>query len=97
MKIKTTKHYDRAERKYAKKRYPIEDLGDCVSAIIGNDKKFLIRHKDHSIGPIREMHINRQYNDDWLWFYRKDNNQLELLLIDLGNHTSINRIVSQWI
>lgn len=42
-----------------------------------------------------KVRTTRQYNDDWLLFYRKNKLQVELLLIDLGDHNSISRIISQ--
>ena len=93
MRVKTTKQYDRAEKGYAKKHYPIERIADCVDAIVSNDIDFLKKHKDHSIGSAREMHIDRQYNDDWLLIYRVDHGQLELLLINMGSNDQLNRMV----
>lgn len=93
MKVRTTKQFDRAEKKYAKKHYPIVKIADCVDAIINCDEDFLKKHKDHAIGTVREMHIDRQYNDDWLLVYRINNEQLELLLINLGSHDNLNRMI----
>lgn len=93
MRVRTTSQYDRSEKKYIKKHYPIEKIADCVDAIVNQDEKFLKRHKDHSIGNVREIHIDRQYNDDWLLIYRIDGKQLELLLINMGSHDQLNRMI----
>lgn len=94
MKVKTTSQFDRAVKKYIKKHYPMQSLANCVDAIVANNKNFLRSHKDHKIGIVREIHINRQYNDDWLLIYRVNKNQLELFLINMGNHDSLNRMVN---
>ena len=61
----------------------MDEVKKCVAAIVKNDKKFLVEHKDHSLSKnVRELHIDRQYNDDWLMYYRfnKKTKQLELIL-----------------
>ena len=71
MKVRTTKQYERAEKKYRKK------------------------HKDHKIGKIRELHIDRQYNDDWLLIYQIIKSEMILLLVNTGDHDSLNRIINE--
>lgn len=95
MQIKITKHFQRSFKKYQRKHYQMDDVYKCVEAIARQDKLFLQRHKDHAIGSVyRELHINRQANDDWLLVYRFDeaSNQLILILVELGNHKELNRI-----
>lgn len=94
MKVRTTSQYDRAEKRYSKKHYPIEKIADCVDAIIKQDINFLKKHKDYSIGEVRELHIDRQYNDDWLLIYRINQGELELLIINMGNHNQLKRMVN---
>lgn len=94
MKIKPTNHFYRAYKAYTKKHYPMSLVDDCVAAIVKNDTDFLRLHKDHLlIGELREMHVNRQYNDDWLLIYRVDHatDEIVLILIDLGDHDSLAR------
>ena len=40
------------------------------------------------------MHINRQFNDDWLLFYRidKETQELILVLVALGTHDELDRL-----
>ena len=92
--INTTPRYFRSYKKYNKKHYPMDDVDACVEAILKNDKEFLKKHKDHSVGPNREMHINRQFNDDWLLFYRidKETQELILVLVALGTHDELDRL-----
>lgn len=96
MEIQVTSQFVRARKKYRKKHYPIEDIDNCVEAIIKKDTKFLKRHKDHAIGSIRELHINRNFNDDWLLEYTVVNNRAILILIDTGNHQDLNRVVNRY-
>lgn len=72
----------------------MDDVDACVEAILKNDKKFLGSHKDHSVGPNREMQVDRQFNDDWLLVYRidKETQELILVLVALGTHEELNRI-----
>ena len=69
-------------------------VDDCVEAILTNDKEFLAKHKDHPVGKNREMHVNRQYNDDWLLYYRidKETHELILVLVALGTHDELDRL-----
>ncbi|MDE7056129.1 type II toxin-antitoxin system YafQ family toxin [uncultured Lactobacillus sp.] len=92
--INTTPRYYRSYKKYDKKHYPMDDVDACVKAILKNDKEFLSLHKDHPVGPNREMHVNRQFNDDWLLVYRIDKRtkKLILILVGLGTHDELNRI-----
>ena len=41
------------------------------------------------------MHIDRQYNDDWLLYYcfNEYTEQIELILLDIGNHKQTHRII----
>lgn len=69
---------------------------DCLKAIQENNQLFLKVHKDHKLFKnFRELHIDRQYNDDWLLIYSFDNKKKELILvlIDLGTHDNLNRLV----
>lgn len=96
MKIKYTPSFIRSSKKFKRKNYPIEKVKECVHAIVLNKTEFLKKHKDHSLtNGLREMHIDRQYNDDWLLFYRfnKNTQELELELIDIGSHDQMKRII----
>ena len=79
MKIKYTLSFIRSAKRYSKKNYPMDEVKKCVAAIVKNDKKFLVEHKDHSLSKnVRELRIDRQYDDDWLMYYRF--NKKELIL-----------------
>lgn len=96
MKIKYTPLFIRSAKKYNRKHYPMDEVKKCVTAIVTNDQKFLKKHKDHPLNKgVREMHIDRQYNDDWLLYYRFNEytEQIELILLDIGNHKQTHRII----
>lgn len=60
MKIKYTPSFIRSAKRYSKKNYPMDEVKKCVAAIVKNDKKFLVKHKDHSLSKnVRELHIDR--------------------------------------
>ena len=81
MKIKYTPSFIRSAKRYSKKNYPMDEVKKCVAAIVKNDKKFLVKHKDHSLSKnVRELHIDRQYNDDGLMYYRFNKKQSNLNL-----------------
>ena len=64
MKIKYTPSFIQSAKRYSKKNYPMDEVKKCVAAIVKNDKKFLVKHKDHSLSKnVRELHIDRQYDD----------------------------------
>ncbi|OUP99116.1 hypothetical protein B5E95_08645 [Lactobacillus gallinarum] len=96
MKIKYTPLFIRSAKKYNRKHYPMDKVKKCVKAIVTNDQKFLKKHKDHPLDKgVREMHIDRQYNDDWLLCYRFNEytERIELILLDIGNHKQTHRII----
>lgn len=92
MQVNPTKRYYRAYKRYERKHYPM----DYVEAILTNDKEFLAKHKDHPVGKNREMHVNRQYNDDWLLYYRidKETHELILVLVALETHDELDRFAN---
>ncbi|KAA8791167.1 type II toxin-antitoxin system RelE/ParE family toxin [Lactobacillus crispatus] len=96
MQVNPTKRYYRAYKRYERKHYPMDYVDDCVEAILTNDKKFLAKHKDHPVGKNREMHVNRQYNDDWLLYYRidKETHELILVLVALGTHDELDQFAN---
>ncbi|MDF7637985.1 type II toxin-antitoxin system mRNA interferase toxin, RelE/StbE family [Lactobacillus sp. ESL0791] len=96
MKIEPTRRFKKSYKYYSKKHYPMDKISYCLQAIQTNDQIFLHKHKDHKLfANFREMHIDRQYNDDWLLIYNFDVNAKELILvlIDLGTHSKLNRLV----
>ena len=96
MQVNPTKRYYRAYKRYERKHYAMDYVDDCVEAILTNDKEFLAKHKDHPVGKNREMHVNRQYNDDWLLYYRidKETHELILVLVALGTHDELDRFAN---
>lgn len=59
----------------------MDEVKKCVATIVKNDKKFLVKHKDHSLSKnVRELHIDRQYNNGWLMYYRFNKKQSNLNL-----------------
>lgn len=95
--IKTTPSFTRSYKRYKKKHFPMASINDCLQALINNDQGTLLKHKDHQLKgtEYRELHIDRQYNDDWLLVYKIDPSQeiIILMLVDMGSHDDLNRIV----
>lgn len=88
MKIRYTPSFKRALKKYKKKHYPLDILDECVTAIIANDKKRLKLHHAHKLTNYFELHITA----NWLLIYDfNKNNELILILIDLGDHDDLNK------
>lgn len=52
MKIKYTPSFIQSA-----KNYPMDEVKKCVVAIVKNDKKFLVKHKDHSLSKMLENYI----------------------------------------
>ncbi|QGV04708.1 type II toxin-antitoxin system mRNA interferase toxin, RelE/StbE family [Lactobacillus acetotolerans] len=95
MKIKPTKRFKRAYKYYYRKHYPVNKIDECVQAIYQNNIGFLKRHKDHKLfDEFRELHIDRQYNDNWLLIYSfdKESEEIVLVLVDTGTHNKLSRI-----
>ena len=96
MEIKYTPLFIRSAKKYKCKNYPMDSIKACVKAIVTEDIAFLEKHKDHGLYKgVREMHIDRQFNDNWLLYYRfnQQTQVLELEIIDVGGHDKIRRII----
>ena len=86
MKIKYTPSFIRSAKRYSKKNYPMDEVKKCVAAIVKNDKKFLVKHKDHSLSKnVRELHIDRQYNDDWLMYYRFNKRDRKIVCVRMND------------
>ncbi len=96
-KIKTTPSFTKSYKKYQKKHFPMTRIDDCLQDLINNDLYALSKHKDHRLKgtEYRELHIDRQYNDDWLLVYKIYPSQelIILMLVDMGSHDDLNRII----
>lgn len=71
-------------------------IDDCIQAIIKDNHQFLNRHKHHHLTrQYYELHIDRQADDNWLLVYSFDKTigELILVLVDLGSHDDLDKIV----
>ena len=96
MKIKVTHRFKRSFKKYRNKNYPINKIDDCIRAILNDDREFLKHHKSHHLTrQYYELHIDRHLDDNWLLVYsfNKAAEELCLVLVDVGNHDDLKRIV----
>lgn len=75
----------------------MDKLKNVIELIVNNDLETL--HQKHKLHRLKgkyhglsEVHVDRQYNDNWLLVYVIHNEQLTILdLIDTGSHDQIFR------
>lgn len=60
---------------------------------VGDTSILINKHKDHKLygkyKGLRALHVDRQYDDNWILIYQIRNNEIDLHIIDLirtGNH-----------
>lgn len=89
--------FKRDVKRLAKKHYPIEDLKHVVDLLLEGTHQDELRTKfdDHQLAANsnwkghRELHINKNYNNNWLLIYRIDKNELILELVRSGSHKDL--------
>lgn len=97
MKIEQVPTFKRDVKKLRKKNYDLSKLISVIKLI--NESRFDELKRKHKLGSIKgthplvwHVHVDRQYNDDWLLFYRIDNHELVLLLLATGGHDLLKRV-----
>lgn len=97
--INRTPEFKRNYKKLKRKHYNMNKLKHVIGLIVaGNKQELTNKHKDHKLKGkyrgFRELHVDRQYNDDWVLVYRIKDDKIELYVLDListGNHDHIFR------
>ena len=88
--IKTTSKFDKELKSIYKQGKDLNKLIMVVN-ILATDDKLDEKYKDHSLisdkhyKNCRECHIE----PDWLLVYRKEENELILLLVETGSHSKL--------
>lgn len=96
MKIEQVPTFKRNVKRLKRKHYDIEMLKKVVKLIVENNVAELKRK--HKLGIIKGthptvwyVHVDRNYNDDWVLCYRIENDRL-LLLLTTGGHEVLKHI-----
>jgi len=88
-KVKTTNQYKKDLKRVADNRNLVVEIENVVKLLANNDIPLPQKFRDHSLkgqfAEFRECHIR----PDWLLVYKKDKNELVLLLIRTGTHAHI--------
>lgn len=97
MKIEQVPTFKRNVKKLKRKHYDLERLKKVVKLIVNNNIDELKRK--HKLGVIKgtqptvwHVHVDRNYNDDWVLCYRIENDRLILLLLTTGCHDVLKHI-----
>ena len=84
-----TSQYKREYKKVKKRKLNIEKLDDVVTLLAANDEPLPAKYNDHKLSGefagYRECHIE----GDWLLIYKKEKNDLILLLTRTGTHSDL--------
>ena len=99
MKINRTPEFKRAYKKLKRKHYDMSRLKHVIQLIVDDELAELKRkHKYHKLKGqykgLSEVHVDRQYNDNWVLIYRIHNGELDFAILDLittGNHDQVLR------
>lgn len=97
MKIEQVPVFKRNLKKLKRKHYDIECLKNVVKLIVDNNISELKRK--HKLGAIKgthptvwHVHVDRNYDDNWILCYRFENNRLVLILLTTGGHDVLKHI-----
>jgi len=87
--VTVTGRYKKDLKRIVSKTRPIEALDKVVFLLSNSDKSLPPEYKDHALKGqyigCRECHIK----PDWLLVYKKDKDNLILILITTGSHSDI--------
>ncbi|MCL2038971.1 MAG: type II toxin-antitoxin system YafQ family toxin [Bacteroidetes bacterium] len=87
--VYTTNQYERDLEKAKKRRLNIERLEKIITLLASSDKPLPAQYKDHKLSGeyagYRECHIE----NDWLLIYKKEKNNLILVLTRTGRHSDL--------
>ena len=80
-----TSQYKRDFKLALRRDLPMAKLNEVIR-LLATDQPLPVANKDHALqGGLRECHIQ----PDWLLMYRKDESQLQLILIRTGTHADL--------
>jgi mRNA interferase YafQ len=87
--VYTTNQYEREYEKAKKRNLNIEKLDAVVTLLSSSDEPLPAEYKDHKLKGnfvgYRECHIE----SDWLLIYKKEKNNLILVLSRTGTHSDL--------
>ncbi len=97
--INRTSEFKRDYKRLKRKHYDMDKLKHVITLIIkGATDELIYKHKDHQLKgkykSLRELHVDRSYNDNWIMVYQIRNNEIDLHILDLlktGDHDHILR------
>lgn len=92
--INRTAEFKRNYKRLKRKHYDMNRLKYAINLIVDGKTDELIRkHKDHQLKgkykALRELHVDRSYNDNWVMVYQIHDDELNLQILDLlrtGDH-----------
>lgn len=99
MLINRTPEFKRDYKRLKRKHYDMDKLKHVITLIVnGATDELHQKHKDHQLKgkykALRELHVDRSYNDNWIMVYQIRNNEIDLHILDLlktGDHDHIFR------
>lgn len=99
MKINRTPEFKRNYKRLKRKHYDMSRLKRVIGLLAVDHKtkkqveKLRKRHKDHGLNGkykgLRALHVDRQYDDNWVLVYEIHHGELDLHILNLirtGNH-----------
>ncbi|WP_295729727.1 type II toxin-antitoxin system YafQ family toxin [uncultured Limosilactobacillus sp.] len=97
--INRTSEFKRDYKRLKRKHYDMDKLKHVITLIVnGATDELIHKHKDHQLKgkykSLRELHVDRSYNDNWIMVYQIRNNEIDLHILDLlktGDHDHILR------
>jgi len=87
--IKTTNKYEKDLKRIISKTKPLEDIETVIALLAADDTPLPEKYRDHALkgkyAAYRECHIH----PNWLLVYKKDKQDLILLLLRTGTHAEL--------
>jgi mRNA interferase YafQ len=88
-KVITTKKYRRDINRIKNRKLNMAKLNAVVKLLSSSDKPLPAQYKDHKLSGEYEGYRECHIENDWLLVYKKEKNDLILLLTRTGTHSDL--------
>jgi len=87
--IYSTTQYKRELKKVKKRNLNIDKLDAVVTMLAANDEPLPAQYNDHKLSGQYEGYRECHIENDWLLIYKKEKNNLILVLTRTGTHSDL--------
>lgn len=88
--IRRTPSFKRDYKRVKRKHYEENQFIEAIKALVTLDTRVLAsKFKDHALTGDRKGYRELNIQKDWLLIYRRDNDELQLVLTRTGSHDDL--------